>query len=965
MDTARRYVDKGQLDKAVKEYLRVVAEEPSDVRVWLKIGDLYVKTGAKREATETYLRVANFYGEQGFYLKAVAVYKQILKLNPRLVEVNLKLAELYRQLGLMSDAMQHFERVAGHFHREGKTKEALATVRQLVDLDPDNVATRIKLAELYSKEGMVEDAVSEFSRACEHLRNSNREEDFLKVAERLLWHKTDNVALSRELAALYLRRNDARRALQKLQMCFKANSRDVDTLELLAKAFQSLGQQAKTVSVFKEMARVLDEDGKRERAEEIHRRILTLMPGDQDSQAYLGKQASQPQHAPAPAPPPQPRKRALTMSAFAGIPGVQDPLATGAVPLLDDHGGPAYLRGPSAPERGGERRPAGTPPSAPLAPPMATVVPADPHFESTLSGEEHSEEIAKILTETDVYVKYGLHDKAIEHLRRVFTLDPSNIEARERLKEILLSLGRGDEAVAELMRLAELTGARAPERAASYLRELLSVDRGHQPAFDLARRLGVRMPGAAVPAPPPRPRAQGPAPGMPPPVPGRPAPVPPRVDSELDAPEFFLEEDDEEHQESPDTAIITVDLSPEELEALDVALEARAARSGGRSKPQAQVRGESDPGSFFSTEIGSLPGDPGTGVGADAFGDELFDGATQVVSFEDASAFGADPVSDILEPFASPLPPDADVQPTHLMQGIPDLDDEAVEIVPGDAVLDPGLDTVDLRMGTTGRAAARAGSRSGVRIDDDLDEADFFMVQGLYSEAREVLSNLLQRHPNHPLLLAKLQEIDEIEHGGPGFVPAPAPRAPRAPTASPPAPRVEAESASRPTVMLEKPIDDEDADTHYDLGLAYKEMGLYQEAIQAFEKVSTVPGREVQCRLMIGLCYREQGEIVEAVNQFKVGLHAPGIFEQEQLSLYYEIGLTYQTMIGDAREAMYFYELIRKRTPSYRDVPERIAALESERGQQDGGLRQDISDEAEAAIDSLLAETDRSGRRGG
>ncbi|MEO8551009.1 MAG: tetratricopeptide repeat protein, partial [Kofleriaceae bacterium] len=132
----------------MKEYLRIVSEDPKDVRVWLKIGDLYAKKGAKQEATDTYLKVARFYDEQGFFLKAVAVYKQILKLDPRLVDVILKLAELYRQLGLMSDAMQHFESVAAHFHREGNTKDALDTVKKLVDLDPENIATRIKLAEL-------------------------------------------------------------------------------------------------------------------------------------------------------------------------------------------------------------------------------------------------------------------------------------------------------------------------------------------------------------------------------------------------------------------------------------------------------------------------------------------------------------------------------------------------------------------------------------------------------------------------------------------------------------------------------------------------------------------------------------------------------------------------------------------------------------------------------------------------
>src|SRR5579871_524887 len=181
MDAARKFVDKNQIDKAVKEYQKIVDADPKDVRVWLKIGDLQAKKGAKQDAIDTYQKVAHFYHDQGFFLKAVAVYKQILKLDPR-VDVILKLAELYRQLGLMSDAMQHFESVAAHFHREGNTKEALATVQKLVDLDPENIATRIKLAELYSKENLIEDAAKEFAVACEQLRRQNRQDDFLKVA---------------------------------------------------------------------------------------------------------------------------------------------------------------------------------------------------------------------------------------------------------------------------------------------------------------------------------------------------------------------------------------------------------------------------------------------------------------------------------------------------------------------------------------------------------------------------------------------------------------------------------------------------------------------------------------------------------------------------------------------------------------------------------------------------------------
>ncbi|MBL4635604.1 MAG: tetratricopeptide repeat protein, partial [Kofleriaceae bacterium] len=291
MDAGRKAYEKGQYDKALREYLKIVKEDPKDVRVWLKIGDLYTKKQSNTEATETYMKVAAYYSEQGFFKKSVAVYKQILRVDPRLVEVNLKLAELYRQLGLLQDAMQHFEMVAAFFHREGKTQEALATLRQLVDLDPENVATRIKLAEVYSKEQMVPEAVREFTTTCDFLRKNGRQEDFLKVAERLLFHEPDNLDLCRELATLYLKRNDPRRALAKLQICFKADQSDPSVLALLAQAFQRLDQKGKTVSVLKELARVHTESGRKKEATEVHEKILQYVPADPDSLTFLGRGA--------------------------------------------------------------------------------------------------------------------------------------------------------------------------------------------------------------------------------------------------------------------------------------------------------------------------------------------------------------------------------------------------------------------------------------------------------------------------------------------------------------------------------------------------------------------------------------------------------------------------------------------------------------------------------------------------
>lgn len=961
MDAARRFVEKGQTEKAIKEYLRVVKEDPQDVRVWLKIGDLYAKKGDKVEAVETYSKVAKFYSEQGFYLKAVAVYKQILKLEPRLIEVHLKLAELYRQLGLMSDAMRHFEMVAGHFHREGKTREALATVRQLVELDPENVATRIKLAELYSKEGMVEEAVTEFTQACDYLRANARHDDFIKVAERLLWHKPDNMELSRELAGFYLQRNDPRRALQKLQLCFKANARDTETLALLAQAFQALEQKSKTVQVLKELARVFDEDGKREQAADVHRKILALVPKDADSLAYLGQSSS----AAVPPPPPLPPDRAvppatkrLTAASPPELPERRRAQPTGSVPLLDPAQIPGLRYESDTSSQHGD---------------FTSEFTQDTGFEGTAAGEIYAEEIAKLLTETEVYVKYGLHQKAIEHLRRVFELDELNIEARERLKEILLEQGREAEAMAELMRMAEIMAPHDHERTLAYVREALAIDSNYQPAFELAQRYQLPLGGG--------PEATGAGGGM---------------EAEVDFDDigfgaagnlgdeydFDLGDSDPSLDPAFSGASVTRELGADEVEAmlsmgnaeresdsLDFDARASAGRPGGYDydlqlidepvfDPAAAAAFDAEPGytpdsypantagsgAYADDDFGGFEGEPAPTViygargmpGMDAFGFNR-----QASSQYDAHEFDAEPLSDLhgfADDFGQPVTGE---RPTRDLLGkaVPEPTVQSPLPVRPDSstsslAVDTGLDILEEQL--IDHAPPSGFADVSGNLEDELDEVDFYIAQGLYDDARETLQNMLARNPDHPLLITKMQDIDSVY----GVAePTKATELPDIgfeelddldelaldvldPVASPPARTNDA----RPAVMLENPVDDEDADTHFDLGLAYKEMGLYDEAIKAFKKVADSPGREVQCRMMIGLCLREQGSLTDAISQFKVGLHAPEILEAEQLSLYYEIGYTYE-MLRDAKEALYFYQIVIKRDPQYRDVPQRMHAL--------------------------------------
>src|SRR3979409_408836 len=139
IESATKLISKGQFDKAVKEYQRVLEVDPDDVRVLQKLAELYQKMNRKAEAADCFEKVAKTYAAQGFYLKAVALYKQVLKVIGR-VELNIRLAELYQQLGLVGDATKEWQTVAAYYEKIGDSKASLATVKKLGELAPAHAA---------------------------------------------------------------------------------------------------------------------------------------------------------------------------------------------------------------------------------------------------------------------------------------------------------------------------------------------------------------------------------------------------------------------------------------------------------------------------------------------------------------------------------------------------------------------------------------------------------------------------------------------------------------------------------------------------------------------------------------------------------------------------------------------------------------------------------------------------------
>ncbi|HEY2743083.1 MAG TPA: tetratricopeptide repeat protein, partial [Polyangia bacterium] len=924
-----------------------------------------------------------------------------------------------------------------------------------------------------------------FSKAAEQLRQAGRVDDFMKVAERLLFHSPDNRPVTKELAGLYIEKGDPRRALPKLQVCFKADPRDTDVLSLLAKAFEALDQRSKSVSVLKELARILGENGDARGRDATWRKILQLAPGDPDAEAALtnpgrARPPSQPSidEALNSPPPSRPQASRKPDNSTGGRPVAMS--ASGRMRTVDDvDGGRDWQKPapqPQAPQHSAPRSAIEDPPTRGFS----AVEADDSTTQSAPGGAGAEEEIAKILNETDVYIKYNLHAKAIEHLQRAFERNPKHVGAREKLKALYLILGKKDEAVLEMWSLVENA---EPGRKRRYLREILEIDpRNARAAGELGERIAPTADEATagIDEYDSAPNAIGLSDvgGDPEgtgsemldvddleelsddefdvaeasnildtgllPSTRRPTvvgagsvdrrrraeeliPTPDEQDDELipvvvepsrvrefdddagggeDVEDRFGFDDEpasaavEDRFGFDDSSEASLGPTDSEAHAIDEGVAVVERETSGRHKAPTQTvtsappvmappvkssaakpadRSSTAPKPSAGKPLPSMPKSATKGSTSTARKpapppDDEADVHTRFddspLKFDHAALFGHSEEVDEAD-----LPPlgSGPVKGTATMKAPSPMLDEEVDddsIVSSSKAGKPITRTVQTPAALLQVADSGPVAGAGSSLEDDLDEADFFTQQSLFEEARAILENLLAKHPMHPLVTAKLRDLEAMESaaGGadqslahvaetPGMT---ADMSAELPTDLPGNVDAAPSSATDPAGtfemtrkgVIEKGVTAEDFETHYDLGIAYKEMGLLDDAINEFKIVMKDPAREVQCHLMIGLCFLEKGMQTDAIGQFKKGLYVEGITEREALSMYFELGQAYERL-NDPREALYYYEKVMKRDPHFRDVEKRIAAVR-------GGapvpqaIPDSRNDDVDAAFDTLL-----------
>jgi len=162
---AEKALRQGRVDAAIEEYQGIVLAQPRDWNSANALGDLFVRSGQLDKGVEQYTRIADHLAEEGFYPKASALYKKILKVKPTEEYALIRSGDVAARLGLLADAKTAYQTVADRRRKVGNVRGAAEMAVKLGTVDPEDFDARYAAARAARELGDTETALRELRAA--------------------------------------------------------------------------------------------------------------------------------------------------------------------------------------------------------------------------------------------------------------------------------------------------------------------------------------------------------------------------------------------------------------------------------------------------------------------------------------------------------------------------------------------------------------------------------------------------------------------------------------------------------------------------------------------------------------------------------------------------------------------------------------------------------------------------------
>ena len=457
-----------------KMILRLDSQNEAAMR---NLAELQAEEGLLMEAKSHYQTLVELYNKQGHKRRASEVFKKLADIDPQDVKIRYKYAEFLSKQGKTDEASREYVGIADQFIGQGLVDEAVKILEQGRSLDTADPALKIKLAHAHSLQGNHEQAVrllkevrqshpvdpivlgrlgeaylaagntAEAETAFQQLNEAEpgNPDNVMRLADLRIAQSKFDAALEQltPLVDNQVAVNEGGKAGELLQKVLAKEPYHVKTLLKLAEVHTILKQDSARLTAYDALCEAYNRSGDVEKAVQVAEQLVELEPENaqhKDRLNFLKSKLGGPKPA-ATAPPP---------AAAAPPPEVQ---LDQDLPALDDFGAAEEVDLGQAVSDSFEAeltldvddQPASA--HAPAAADLGDVI------ELTQEDEEN---IREKLTEAEVFVRYGLVDKAISQLVDVLESYRFHAESREKLIEIYKDQGMSGEASEQLMQMSQV-----------------------------------------------------------------------------------------------------------------------------------------------------------------------------------------------------------------------------------------------------------------------------------------------------------------------------------------------------------------------------------------------------------------------------------------------------------------------------------------------------------------------------
>jgi tetratricopeptide (TPR) repeat protein len=979
---AQLFMSDGFLTKAIAVYKRIAKLAPEEIRPLEKLADLYVQQGVMSEARPLFLQLAELHLKNNRQPEAVSLLRKLLSAEPDNLRIQVRLADLYQAMGQSGEALETYVSAAQRALARGDHAECEKLADKALQLNPKQLDALIVKARAYSTVGNATQAAEILERVPDlekggepaellldlYLKNAKWDEA-TALALRIFSSDEKNFGATQKVTEVMMESGQAERAMSllsriRLPMIDAGEHEGVthllnelvtrlpgrlEPMEWLVDTYGRTSDSFRMPDALAQLGDALVASGKLDRAKDVFQQLVDREPESEPAKRKLNEVL---------------KKLGL--------------LEEDAAPVADIVVASEDLQTELPKAEAPKLRPDFEEKATVVGAQASGTTQAEPELD-----EETQKFIAQSLTDVDLFASYGLTQKAIGLLEAILRRAPTHTPTLEKLLDFVLGAG-DDRRTAELAaQLEHIHASRGDVRSSERFGEL-------RRRFQRAAGLSDDEIAAAVSAALPQvvetvPIEEAPVaeiPSEPAEVQAAPAEAvaqteaSPQSLSEAEIPEIeIVEETPAEVALAPVAAPGSeeVDLSAEWASLLEETKEPEPVAAAPVAPPRAPAlvppeAVEIELPEFVIEEEKSeeapaeaIPAEPLVAAYQDTGHSEL------PISVEAVDPEGwSSPTTDVPEKQPGHAPENATVEKVIEPAGELLLPDEELTALPIPEHAEVAAEGHEPALEEPQAALPEAPPpQPELELDQEFE---LVLEPEPVVPAHEMLSPVPPAKKPEPVVdsvpteakaekvpeaaessafssdqflsdLAK--EIDEL--GLDELTPAMSkPNEPAHESIEPAKESIAASAESGPLKEVfdefraelgEMGVEDEDLETHYNLGIAFREMGLLEEAIGEFQKVAKANDRgkafryAMQCSTLLGLAFMEKGQPDIAAIWYERALATPGLDSESKLALRYDLGVA-QESAGDLEAALKSFSQVYAVNIDYRDVAERIASLQ-------------------------------------